>query len=97
VAVAGRLDLIDQPLLGASAAWWALPPAVVLTCLAMLFRRPWATAILSLSVGLSALGLAAAVIRSPLELQLGAQVALLAGAVSVVGALIVIAQQRRGT
>jgi hypothetical protein len=89
VAVAARLDLVGEPALSASAAWPLLPLAVVLTWLAVLFHRPRWTATLALTVGLSALGLAVAVIRSPLAPEVGARMALVTGSVSVLGALIV--------
>lgn len=97
VAVAARLDLLGERTASLAGAWSFLPFAVALTCLAVLFHRPWATATLSLSVGISALGLGLAVSRSPLGMEVGAKVAAATGLVAVGGALAVVVDERRRT
>lgn len=97
VAVASRLDLVPERLVGVAGAWVLLPLVTVITCLAVLFRRPWATATLSLSVGISALVLGLAVARSPLRVEVGARVAAVTGLLAVGGALAVVVDERRRT
>jgi hypothetical protein len=95
VAVAGRLDLIPPAWTRASAAWSLVPLAAVLTCVAMAYRRALPLGIISLTVGIASISLAAVVLSSPLGAALGARAAVLTGSLSIVGALIVIAEQRR--
>ncbi len=99
VAVAGRLDLVPQVLVRPSRAWYFLPLCVVAICLFMFLRRPWCATVLSLSVGLVALGLGVAVLGSPLGVELGARAAVATGSCSVVGALAMMVRtmgRRRG-
>ena len=97
VAVAGRLDLIPHAWRAPSRAWSLVPLCAVLTCVAMAFHRTWLVGTISLAVGIASITLAAVVFASPLGTELGAQVAVLTGALSIIGALIVIAGQRRQT
>ena len=97
VAVAGRLDVLPSPWAGASAAWSLLPLCAVLVGVAMAFHRPLAIGTISLTVGIASISLAVVVFASPLGTELGARAALLTGSTSVVGALVVIAELRRGT
>ena len=97
VAVADRLDLLASPWAGASAAWTLLPLCTVLAGVAMAFHRPFAIGTISLTVGIASISLAVVVFASPLGAELGARAAVVTGTISVVGALVVIAEQRRGT
>ncbi|MEX2658737.1 MAG: hypothetical protein WD232_03495 [Acidimicrobiales bacterium] len=93
IDVVGRLELIPVVLVGPSRLWSLLPLAAVLTCIAVFFQRPWCTTVLSLFVGLAALGLVVAVVDSPLGVGFGAWAATLTGVLSAIGALNVIARQ----
>lgn len=93
--MAGRLDLLPDAWVPAYAAWSLLPLAAVLAGFALAYRRLTALAIISLSVGTASVSLAVAVLRSPLGTDLGAWVAVLTGSLSIVGALLVVAEQRR--
>lgn len=95
VAVAGRLDLVPEALAGPSRAWSLLPLCSVFTCAAVIFRCAWLLAMFSLIVGAASVGLAIVVFRSPLGTELGAQVAVVTGLLSVVGVPIVVVEQRR--
>jgi len=97
VAVAGRLDLVPSALAGPSRAWSLLPLCTLATCIAVILRRTWLFATLSLIVGFASVSLAIVVLRSPLGVEPGAQVAVVAGMSSVVGASIAIVAQRRRT
>ena len=93
--MAGRLDLVPDAWAGPSAAWSLLPLAAVLACFAMAYRRRILLGIISLTVGIASISLAVVVFTSPLGTALGAHVAVLTGSLSIVGALIVVAEQRR--
>jgi hypothetical protein len=60
-------------------------------------HRPFVIGTISLTVGIASISLAVVVFASPLGTELGARAAVVTGAISVVGALVVIAEQRRGT
>jgi hypothetical protein len=93
------LDLSHEGLVAPSRAWYFLPLCVVAICLFVFLRRTWWATVLSLSVGLLALGLAFAVLGSPLAVELGARAAVVTGTCSVIGALLVIRRttgRRRG-
>jgi hypothetical protein len=97
VAVADRLDLLASPWAGASAAWTLLPLCTVLAGVGVASHRPFVIGTISLTVGIASISLAVVVFASPLGTELGARAAVVTGAISVVGALVVIAEQRRGT
>lgn len=94
VSVAGRLDLVPDALILPSRAWYFLPLCVIAICLFMFLRCLWWATVLSLSVGLVALGLAVAVLGSPLGVEPGARAAVVTGSCSVVGALAMMVRTR---
>lgn len=97
VSVAGRLDLVPSALAGPSRAWSLLPLCTLVTCVAVILRRTWLFATMSLIVGIAFVSLAIVVLRSPLGVEPGAPVGVVAGTSSVIGALIAIVAQRRRT
>ena len=96
VQVAERLDVLDgrNRQLGA-VLWYLLPAIVALVWLAATFERPVATAALSASVGVLAIGGAGVVVASPLKAEVGVPIAVVAGVAALAGAALIARERRR--
>lgn len=86
VDAAGRLEVVSGAGATAVRGWYLMPLLVACTWLAAARRHLLMTATLSALVGSAAIGLAAAVRASPVGAEIGTSVALVAGAMALVGA-----------
>jgi hypothetical protein len=86
VDAAGRLEVVSSAGATVALGWYLMPLLVACTWLAAVRRHLLVAATLSALVGSAAIGLAAAVRASPVGTEIGTSVALVAGAVALVGA-----------
>jgi hypothetical protein len=96
VQAAERLDLLrGGNRQFAAVLWYLLPALVALVWLAATFERPFATAALGAAVGVLAVGGALVVVASPLKVEPGVPIAVLAGGTAMGGAAFIALERRR--